>query len=130
MASTIVDSKMQNIPTCKYVYMYMYVTTYSLSNLLILRELVNGTDVLISEAGHSSLIILLCDVVGLYYSCKHWKTISSVERSVIVVGVHTSQLLQYMHVLCCTVQPVASLGTSFTGCKCMIKMMSIAQVDA
>ena len=72
---------------------YTHVTTYSLSNLLILRELVNGADVLISEAGHGSLVILLGDVVGLYHSCKHRKTISSVERSIIVVGIHACQLL-------------------------------------
>lgn len=70
-----------------------YTMTCSLPNLLILGKLMDGPYVLVSEAGHGCLVILLGDVVCLNHSGKHWKSIGSVQWSVVVIGVYTSKFL-------------------------------------
>ena len=62
-------------------------------NLLFLGQEVYGADVLISETGDSHLIILLADEVALNDRGKHREAIGRVEGAIVVVGVHSSQLL-------------------------------------
>ena len=66
---------------------------YPVSDPFVLGEDLNGPDILISETGDSHLIILLAHIVSLNHSGKDREAIGRVQGPIIVVGVHTSEIL-------------------------------------
>lgn len=75
------------------VMMILVFKTHPLSNSFLFGQLVDGPDVFVSETGHCHLVILLANVVGLDDCGKNWEPIGCVQGSIVVIAVHSCQLL-------------------------------------
>ena len=76
-----------------YAHVHIQCIANLLSNLVISGETVQHLHVLIGQTGHGGLVVFPHDVVGLDDSGKDREPIGSVQGTIVVVGVHTCQVL-------------------------------------